>query len=254
MPQDRGSRAGEVPAGLREQYEQFAARAAAAGRALDPTPVLEIATRARHDSRVFLGTAGAAGPVRVRLSRDLVTAVPAERAWTIAHELGHALRHLEGARLQTPAGLLAGSALAGTASAAGVFAAGYAALRGFGAAVDLLLTLSMVGAVVMTAGIATVTRREEVATDATAAAVFGEVLSAAGVRRLRRREGIPARLLPSLLRSHPHRLSSSGRPRRHRHDEHRGSVKRVSRRERKRWPARREARLRAPRVATHPGR
>jgi len=204
VPQDRGSPAGEVPAGLREQYEQIAARAAAAGRALDPTPVLEIATRARHDSRVFLGTAGAAGPVRVRLSRDLVTAVPAERAWTIAHELGHALRHQEGARLQMPAGLLAGSALAGTASAAGVFAAGYAALRGSGAAVDLLLTLSMAGAVVMTAGIATVTRREEVATDATAAAVFGEVLSAAGVRRLRRREGIPARLLPSLLRSHPH--------------------------------------------------
>jgi len=105
-----------VPAELREQYEQIAARAAAAGRALDPTPVLEIATRARHDSRVFLGTAGAAGPVRVRLSRDLVTAVPAERAWTIAHELGHALRHQEGARLQMPAGLLAGSALAGTAS------------------------------------------------------------------------------------------------------------------------------------------
>jgi len=75
---------------------------------------------------------------------------------------------------------------------------------GSGAAVDLLLTLSMVGAVVMAAGIATVTRREEVATDATAAAVFGEVLSTAGVRRLRRREGIPARLLPSLLRSHPH--------------------------------------------------
>jgi len=165
VPQDRGSPAGEVPAELREQYEQIAARAAAAGRALDPTPVLEIATRARHDSRVFLGTAGAAGPVRVRLSRDL--------------------------------------ALAGTASAAGVFAAGYAALRGSGAAVELLLTLSMVGAVVMAAGIATVTRREEVATDATAAAVFGEVLSTAGVRRLRRREGIPARLLPSLLRSHP---------------------------------------------------
>jgi len=204
VPQDRGSPAGEVPAGLREQYEQIAARAAAAGRALDPTPVLEIATRGRHDSRVFLGAAGAAGLVRVRLSRDLVTAVSAERAWTIAHELGHALRHQEGARLQMPAGLLAGSALAGTASAAGVFAAGYAALRGSGAAVEVLLTLSMVGVVVMTAGIATVTRREEVATDATAAAVFGEVLSAAGVRRLRRREGIPARLLPSLLRSHPH--------------------------------------------------
>ncbi len=201
MPQDRGSPAGEVPAGLREQYEQIAARAAAADRALDPTPVLEIATCARHDSRVFLGAAGAAGPVRVRLSRDLVTAVPAERAWTIAHELGHALRHQEGARLQMPAGLLAGSALAGTASAAGVFAAGYAALRGSGPTVELLFTLSMVGAVVMAAGFATVTRREEVAT---AAAVFGEVLSTAGVRRLRRREGIPARLLPNVLRSHPH--------------------------------------------------
>jgi len=201
VPQDRGSPAGEVPAGLREQYEQIAARAAAADRALDPTPVLEIATCARHDSRVFLGAAGAAGPVRVRLSRDLVTAVPAERAWTIAHELGHALRHQEGARLQMPAGLLAGSALAGTASAAGVFAAGYAALRGSGPTVELLFTLSMVGAVVMAAGFATVTRREEVAT---AAAVFGEVLSTAGVRRLRRREGIPARLLPNVLRSHPH--------------------------------------------------
>jgi len=204
VPQDRGSPAGEVPAELREQYEQIAARAVGAGRALEPTPVLEIATRARHDSRVFLGTAGAAGPVRVRLSRELVTAVPAERAWTIAHELGHALRHQEGARLQMPTRLLAGGAVAGAASAAGVFAAVYAAMRGSGAAADLLFTLSRVGVVVMAAGIATVTRREEVATDLTAAAVFGEVLSTAGVRRLRRREGISARLLPSLLRSHPH--------------------------------------------------
>lgn len=203
MPQDRCSPAGEVPAELREQYEQIAARAAGAGRALDPTPVLEIATRARHDSRVFLGTAGSAGPVRVRLSRELVTTAPAERAWTIAHELGHALRHQEGARLEMPTRLLAGSALAGTASAAGVLAAFYAALHGAGAAVDLLFALSMLGAVVMVATIATVTRREEVATDATAAAVFGEVLSTAGVRRLRRREGIPGALLPTVLRSHP---------------------------------------------------
>lgn len=82
-------------------------------------------------------------------------------------------------------------------------AALYAALHGCGAADDLLFAFSMVGAVVMVAAIARVTRREEVATGATVAAVFGEVLSAAGVRRLRRREGVPGALLPTVLRSYP---------------------------------------------------
>jgi len=225
VPEDRGSPAGEVPAELREQYEQIAARAAAAGRALDPTPVLEIATRARHDSRVFLGAAGAAGPVRVRLSRELVTAVPAERAWTIAHELGHALRHQEGARLQMPTRLLAGSALAGTASAAGVLAAVYAALHGSGAAVDLLFAFSMLGAVVMVAAIATVTRRDrrcgvrggaQRGRCATATLPRGPRPSPARGHRAggqlggqqqprpgRDHAGAPGALLPTVLRSHP---------------------------------------------------
>ena len=45
-------------------------------------------------------------------------------------------------------------------------------------------------------------RCEEIATDATAAAVFAEVLSAAGVERIRRNEGALSRYLPTGIRSH----------------------------------------------------
>jgi len=46
--------------------------------------------------------------------------------------------------------------------------------------------------------------REKMAADAVAAAVFGEVLTAADVQRLRRREGALARFVPTLLRTHSH--------------------------------------------------
>src|SRR5674536_392745 len=46
--------------------------------------------------------------------------------------------------------------------------------------------------------------REKMAADAVAAAVFGEVLTAADVQRLRSREGALARFVPTLLRTHSH--------------------------------------------------
>lgn len=45
-------------------------------------------------------------------------------------------------------------------------------------------------------------RQEEIATDTTAAQVFGEVLTVAGVQRIRRNEGALSRYVPTLLRSH----------------------------------------------------
>lgn len=47
------------------------------------------------------------------------------------------------------------------------------------------------------------TRREETAAEVTATRVFGEVLTVAGVQRIRRNEGALSRYVPALLRSHP---------------------------------------------------
>lgn len=194
-----------VPEPLRAQFEQIAARAAAAGRPLAPMPTLELATRAGHGSRAFAGRTGTAQTPRVRLSRDLLEAAPADRAWTIAHELSHVLRSQEGARLEHTRGHLA---------AAGVFAALAAAPLFF--TVPLaeapagwpfrvgLVALTVVGLAGLWAVLVSLTRREETATDLTAALVFGEVLSLTGVTRLVRDEGALSRCLPTVIRSHPH--------------------------------------------------
>lgn len=81
----------------------------------------------------------------------------------------------------------------------------------------LLLTLAALGAFGMWLVLIGLVRREETAIDATAARVFGEVLTVAGVERIRHNKGALSRCVPTLLRSHPdpaarRRAGLAGRP------------------------------------------
>ena len=194
----------DVPDQLRAEFQQIAARAAAAGRPLRPVPTLEVAAHSRHGSRVILGPPGGPDLPRVRLGLDLLDTPPADRAWTIAHELSHVLRRQEGARPGVSAGLLVGAAATGALSIAAVLAAGYSALLGDDRYAGPLFVLAVAGVAGLWLVLNALIRREETETDATAAAVFGEVLTAAGVERVRRNEGALSRYVPTLLRSHPH--------------------------------------------------
>ena len=77
-------------------------------------------------------------------------------------------------------------------------------LLGSGVDVGPLLTLALLGVGALWLMLIALIRREEAAADVTAAAVFGEVLTIAGVERLRRGEGALARYVPSVLREHTH--------------------------------------------------
>lgn len=68
-------------------------------------------------------------------------------------------------------------------------------------AVGLLLVLAALGALGMWMVLIGLIRREETATDATAARVSGEVLTVAGVERLRRNEGALSRYVPKRCRA-----------------------------------------------------
>ena len=193
----------DVPAPLRQEFETIAARAAEGGRPLLPVPTLEIATHDKQTSRAFTGPAGSTDAPRVRLARDLLDTSSEDRAWTIAHELSHVLRAQEGSRSEyTHARLTAMGALLALSVGALVFA-GYAGLVGAGPNVGLLFVLALLSGVAMCVAAFEVIRREETAADATAAEVFGEVLTVAGVERLRRKEGAFAELPLAALRTHP---------------------------------------------------
>ena len=203
MPRDSAGATSDLPAQLRAEYEQIAARAAAAGRPLRPVPLLELTAAARHGSRAILGPPGGADLPRVRLSVNVLTTAPAERAWTIAHELSHVLHRQEGARPgRTTAFLLGAAGIAGGTVAA-VLGAVYSVLLGSGVDVGPLLTLALLGVGALWLMLVALIRREETAADVTAA-VFGEVLTIAGVERLRRGEGALARYVPNVLREHTH--------------------------------------------------
>jgi Zn-dependent protease with chaperone function len=184
---------------LREEYDLIVARSADLWQ---PVPVLEVDGHKGHSSSVVLA-ATTSTPPRVRLSADLLSTPPVDRAWSMAHELGHVLRHQNGER---PAGapvFLAGAGVLGAGAVACVFTAGAAVLHsaGFIAGVLAAGALGQVGGLWLV--LLVLMRREESATDAVAAAVFGEVLTPAGVERLCRYEGALSRYVPTLLRSHP---------------------------------------------------
>lgn len=200
MPADASS---PPPDQLCEEFGEIAARAAAAGQPLDPLPVLEVAEHSSHGSRSFVGPPGSDDLPRVRLGMDLLAAAPEDRAWTIAHELSHVLRRQERTRLEFTRGPLA-LAAALLAGAIGAVVLAGLSLRGAGADIGLVLLTAVVCAIGMYFVNVTLVRREEIATDATAAQVFTEVLSAAGVERIRRNEGALSRYLPTVIRSHPH--------------------------------------------------
>jgi Zn-dependent protease with chaperone function len=204
VPRDSAGATSDVPAQLRAEYEQIAARAAAAGRPLRPVPLLELTADARHGSRAILGPPGGADLPRVRLSVNVLTTAPAERAWTIAHELSHVLHRQEDARPGRTTGFLAGAAGIAGGTVAAVLGAVYSVLLGSGVDVGPLLTLALLGVGALWLMLVALIRREETAADVTAAAVFGEVLTFAGVERLRRGEGALARYVPNVLREHNH--------------------------------------------------
>ena len=203
MPARRPARGRDVPAELRAEVDQIARRAAAAGRQLDPMPVLELATHPRHGSRVLRPADGSQLP-RLRLGLDLLDVDPADRAWAIAHELAHVLRRQEGIRLEFTGRRVTAGALLGALAVAAVLTAGYDVLFGSGRYVGLLLILGLVGAAGMWLVLVALIRQEETETDATATDVFGEVLTPAGVERIRRNEGLLSGYIPTFLRSHPH--------------------------------------------------
>ena len=200
-----GGRSGsgrDVPPALLEQFERIAARAADAGRPLDPVPLLEVAAGARRGSRAYPGSGGD-GP-RVRLSQDLLDVAPAERAWTIAHELSHVLHRQEGLRPGAAPRLLVGIGVLAVASVGSALGGRQALLRGSPRRGDLLFAVAAGGAFGLWLAAVAAIRREEDAADATAAVVFGEVLGTAGVERLLALEGALARRVPTLLRDHSH--------------------------------------------------
>jgi len=179
----------------------IARRAARHGTPLDPLPELEIARRARHGSRVRLGARGR--PPRLCLAPDLLDLAPADRAWTIAHELTHVLRRQEGTRQELARGLLTTAGLLAVLAVSAVLAAGYLVLSGSARHVGLPFAIGVASVAGMWLVFLSLLRREETETDAAAAEVFGEVLTVAGVERLRRIEGLLTRHLPTFLRSHP---------------------------------------------------
>lgn len=189
----------DVPAELREQYARIAARATSAGRPLHAVPELEIRARGRHGSK----TTGLRGTPRVQLSADLLAIAPSERAWTIAHELSHVLRAQQGKHpvFSRATRLSAGASAAWTLVT--TVAALYLAFAGPSKYPGVLLALSSLGLCTLWTVLAAPMRREEIAADETAAVVFGEVLTEAGVHRLTRLEGFN-RFIPGFLRDHPH--------------------------------------------------
>ena len=68
----------------------------------------------------------------------------------------------------------------------------------------MVLTLALLGVGALWLMLVALIRREETAADVTAAAVFGAVLTIAGVERLRRGEGALVRYMPNVLREHTH--------------------------------------------------
>jgi Zn-dependent protease with chaperone function len=184
-----------IPPDLQAQYEAIVSRATTAGRPLRPVPLLEASPSTRRASRV----AGTRAAPRVQLSRDLLEADPADRAFVIAHELSHVLRWQCGERVDGRPVLPVASGLAG-AGVGGVIGV----LLGPPSLAGLFAAIALAGVAGMWLVLLAVIRREEAAADVTAATVFREVLSAAGVSRLRRGEGWGSRFVPTLLRSHPH--------------------------------------------------
>ena len=62
------------------EYARIAARAAAAGRALNPMPTLAVGTRNDHDSRSYVGPPGSTVQPIVYLGRDMLRTGPKDRA------------------------------------------------------------------------------------------------------------------------------------------------------------------------------
>lgn len=204
----------QVPADVRAQYAELAARAAAKGRPLRPVPALQL--RNSPGSESVAGPANGTVRPRVELSAELAAGEPATREFTIGHELAHLLRRQEG-RVATAYVMWMVTAL-WLVGACALAAAAYPERVGSGILVFGLwfggLTALLGGLVLLMASI----RREESRTDATAWEVFGVVVTDPDERRLLRVEG-KARFLPTFLRTHPHpqaRLAAGRRRLQHR--------------------------------------
>lgn len=186
----------DTSADLLSEVQALAARAARAGRPLRGVPTVEISDTL--SSRAF----PAHTPPRIRLSSRLLQLSPRERAWTIAHELSHVLRHQEGSAWRRAPiwPFLLASVVTFASLAGAVLAAPSSAILS-----TLLVLLALAGAGGLTwwnmaqlAG----SRRNEAETDALAATVFGEVMTEEWVQHILHAEGL-SRYLPMALRSHP---------------------------------------------------
>ncbi len=187
-----------VPVAVHAEFDELVDRAANVGRVLWDRPLLEAAQRRTQGCKAMPRPEGEV--TRIRLSHEVLALPTAERRWTLAHELAHVLRYQAGEHIghsRFQAAVLV--VLAALWLNCGVLlllrnAAGQPFLPVSAAALVLMLVVAATGVLVLTAPI----RAEEAATDQLAAAVLGEVLTPAGVERLRRHERI-GRLVPSVF-------------------------------------------------------
>jgi len=153
----------------------MAHRAAASGCALDPVPVLILRGDSQHTSVTFAGRRDGSAPPRICLAPDLLDTDtdPADRAWTIAHELSLALRYQwrPPSRLPTSARMLI---VCCVVIAVALAAAVRSSLVNDGVHLGRFVVLSWVAMLMWWLVHAAVERREEQAADELAATVFGE--------------------------------------------------------------------------------
>lgn len=197
---DPGGPATPPPAHLVDELAEMVQRCAAAGRPLDPPPLLELATSSRKSTEAIFG--GPHGPPRIRLALDLVDVPPHERSWTLAHELSHLLHRQEARPLARTGPLRALVAAVIVVALILVGRGVWLIAAGDDQAAKQPLALAVLAPIVLLLVMIKLMRREEAAADLTAAEVFGEVLTPAGVQRLVQRQGIE-RFTPMLLRTHP---------------------------------------------------
>lgn len=173
---------------LRAQFIALTLRAHSSGRPLDPLPTLQLGP---HNGAWF---AVGGGPV-VQLVTSIADIAEVERAFPMAHELSHVLRIQEHQRPRWPAAAVVAVPLA-------VLLAIAAAVLPVATGATWPLALTVPALAVLWLLRLALQRSEEGATDATAAVVFGEVLTPAGVRRVALEEGRFSRWVPAVIRSH----------------------------------------------------
>ena len=192
-----------VPQAVCAEVEHLLARAAAAGRIFAPVPGLVLDAAREPAVHVTHPPRGTPGVSLVHLTPEVLARAPRERAWTLAHELAHVLRHQDGTYARDRRFLDVAWCAAALTCLAGLLTGAYSDLYGEQALVVLSVLVSAASALISVLVSFARVRRDEIATDTLAAVVFGHRPSQQEVVDLRRNEGRFAALVPAFLRTHP---------------------------------------------------